>query len=114
MAYQMLEAQNQPLDFQILQTEILQEKLEEGGSQSNQNFFLDNNDGSKKRYWPKRQQKKQKLLIRQKVKARNFLSNMAYRRISREYFDKISFIIDVFTYLILDLKPFFLHATYSQ
>ena len=42
-----------------------------------------------------------------KVKARNFLSNIAYSRISREDFDKNSFIIDVFTYLVLDLKPFF-------
>ena len=66
MAYQMLEAQNQPLDFQILQTENLQEKLEGGGSQPNQNFFLADNDGSKKRYWPKRQQKNQKLPIRQR------------------------------------------------
>ena len=49
MAYQMLEMQSQSLDFQILQTENLQEKLEEGGSQPNQNFFLDDNDGSKKK-----------------------------------------------------------------
>ena len=64
MAYQMLEMQSQSLDFQILQTENLQEKLEEGGSQPNQNFFLDDNDGSKKkRLRPKRQQKNQRHLI---------------------------------------------------
>ena len=55
MAYQMLEMANQPLDFQILQTENTQEKLEKAGSQPNQNFFLGNNDRSKKRLKPKRQ-----------------------------------------------------------
>ena len=54
----------QPLNFQILQTENLQEKLEEGGSQPNQNFLLDDNDGSKKkRLRLKRQQKNQRRLI---------------------------------------------------
>ena len=42
------------------------------------------------------------------------MSNIAYRRISKEDFDKSNFILDVFTYLALDLKPFFLHATYAE
>ena len=47
-------------------------------------------------------------------KGQKLLCNIAYRRISKEDFDKTNFIINVFTYLVLDLKPFFLHATYSE
>ena len=49
-----------------------------------------------------------------KVKARNFLSNISYRRILKGDFFKVNFIIDVITYLILDLKPFFLHDTFAD
>ena len=63
MAYQMLEAQNQPLNFQIWQKENLQEKLEDGGSQPNQNFFLDDNDGSKKKDTGQKGNKKPKSFL---------------------------------------------------
>ena len=49
-----------------------------------------------------------------KVKARTFHSNISYRRISPENFERPSFIIDIFTYLAIDLKPFFSESTYSQ
>ena len=49
-----------------------------------------------------------------KVKARNFLSNISYRRIADKDFKRKNFIIGVFTYLTIDLKPFFLHATFNE
>ena len=49
-----------------------------------------------------------------KVKARNFLSNISDRRIADKDFDRKNFILDAFTYLTTDLKPFFLHATFNE
>ena len=42
-----------------------------------------------------------------KVKARNFLSNISYRRMKEQDLDNFSFIFDVYSFLIKDFKPFF-------
>ena len=42
-----------------------------------------------------------------KVKARNLLSNISYRRIKEQDLDNFSFIVDVYSFLIKDVNPFF-------
>ena len=103
---------SQPLDFQTLQTENTQDKLEEGGNQLNQNTSWTITTTQKKIKTAKSKRSKA-TYSPTKVKARNFLSNIAYRRISMEDFTETSFIIDIYTYLAMDLKPFFLNATFS-
>ena len=49
-----------------------------------------------------------------KIKARNYLSNVAYRRVSDKDFVNSGFIIDMLTYIVMDLKPFFLSTTYAE
>ena len=49
-----------------------------------------------------------------KIKARNYLSNVAYRRVSDKDFVNAGFIIDMLTYIVMDLKPFFLSTTYAE
>ena len=48
------------------------------------------------------------------MKARSFLSNISYRRFFKEDFGRSNFVIDIFTYLTMDLKPFFLHAAFNE
>ena len=112
----MLQNQNtqQPPDFQILKTENMQEKLEEAGSQQDLNFFQDDNGALKKNYVAKTKKKTRTPYSPTKVKARNFLSNISYRRIADKDFERKNFIIDIFTYLTMDLKPFLLHATFNE
>ena len=47
-----------------------------------------------------------------KIKARNFLSNIAYSRICEKDFSNICFVPDALTYIAMDMKPFFLQTTY--
>ena len=49
-----------------------------------------------------------------KIKARIFLSNISYRRISDKDFRNANFIIDMLSYIVMNLKPFFLTTTYSD
>ena len=49
-----------------------------------------------------------------KMKARNFLTNISYRRISDKDFQNESFVIDMLSYILLYIKPFFLTVTYSD
>ena len=48
------------------------------------------------------------------MKARNFLSNISYRRISDKDFQNANFVIDMLSYILLYIKPFFLTVTYSD
>ena len=48
------------------------------------------------------------------MKARNFLTNISYRRISDKDFQNESFVIDMLSYILLYIKPFFLTVTYSD
>ena len=45
-----------------------------------------------------------------KIKA----SNISYRRISDKDFQNANFIIDILTYIVMNLKPFFLTTTYAD
>ena len=48
-----------------------------------------------------------------KVKARNFLTNVSYNRISTVDYKNNNFIIDCFTFLILYLNPFYLERKFE-
>ena len=47
-----------------------------------------------------------------KIKARNFLSNIAYSRICDGDFSNASVVADTLVYITMDLKSFFLKMTY--
>ena len=48
-----------------------------------------------------------------KVKARNFLTNVSYNRISTVDYKNTNFVIDCFTFLILYLNPFYLERKFE-
>ena len=91
MAYQMLEMQTPK---QVTEKEILQQSIEVNGSVSNQDFFLDNNDIKKKQVRKAKKIRKIKTPYSPtKIKARNYLSNIAYSRICEADFKNLSFIV---------------------
>ena len=49
-----------------------------------------------------------------KMKAQNFLTNISYRRISDKDFTNVTFVIDMLSYILLYIRPFFLAVTYSD
>ena len=116
MAYQMLEMQNQK---QVTEIGNLQQSTEANGSALNQDFFQDEKVVSPKK---KQQQKAKKVRVRKiktpysptKIKARNYLSNIAYSRTSEADFKNTSFIADALTFITMDLKPLFLKITYCD
>ena len=65
-------------------------------SQQDLNFFQDDNDSQKKK---KQQQKKKSNCNSTKVKARNLLTNLSYRRYKQQDFNNVSFIIDTLSFL---------------
>ena len=69
--------------------------------QLNQDFFQDDKDTTKKKV----NRRKLKPYRNTKVKARNFLTNILYRRYKDTYFKKNSFVVDVFSPLIQNLNP---------
>ena len=48
------------------------------------------------------------------MKARNFLTNISYRRISDKDFTNANFVIDLLSYILLYVRPFFLAVTYAD
>ena len=80
-------------------------------SQLNQDFFQDNNDDNNNNNNNnnhnnnnKTARKKSKPHSNTKVKARNFLTNIAHRRYKSSDFRKNSFVVDVFSFLIQKLN----------
>ena len=67
------------------------------GSQQDQNFFQDNNAVEKK--------KTRKDYGNIKVKTRNLLTNVSYRRFKQSDFKNDSFIIDILSFLVQNLNP---------
>ena len=49
-----------------------------------------------------------------KVKARNFLSNVSYNRITKLDYKNENFVVDCFTFLILYLNPFYLERKFES
>ena len=75
-----------------------------------QNFFLGDNVDHKQKIIPKKTFKKpsNKSCSPTKVKLRNFLTNICYNCLKSFDFVNASFIIDCYTYILLNLNPFFL------
>ena len=73
--------------------------LEKTMKELNQNIFLD--DKAIKNY------------SNTKVKARNFLTNVSYNRITTADYKNINFVIDCFTFMILYLNPFYLERKFE-
>ena len=48
-----------------------------------------------------------------KIKARNFLTNVSYNRITTADYKNNNFVIDCFTFLILYLNPFYLERKFE-
>ena len=77
-----------------------------------QNFFLDDKVNYEK-IIPRKEMKKSrncnsKNYSPTKVKVQNFLTNISYNRLKNVGFNNASFIIDCYTYILLNLNPFFL------
>ena len=69
-------------------------------NEPNQDIFL--NDKAIKKY------------NNSKVKARNFLSNVSYNRITKLDYKNENFVVDCFTFLILYLNPFYLERKFES
>ena len=115
MAYQMMEAHSSALEFITPEIKNLLENqgLNQQGSQLDQNFYLDDKEDPPKKIAGKiKKQKKSNAEVKAlfsatKVKTRNFLSNISYRRIKEQDFDKYSFVVHVYSFLIKDFNLFF-------
>ena len=59
----------------------------------------------------RRQQRTKTPYSSTKMKARNFLTNISYRRISDKDFTNADFIIDMLSYILLYVRPFFLQLS---
>ena len=106
MAYQMLETK---------QTNKMEEVLnnvnsDQNGSQQDLNFCLDDKDVPKKKKRNKAARANRSPYSCTKMKARNFLSNISYRRISDKDFQNTNFVIDMLTYILLYIKPVFFNG----
>ena len=73
-------------------------------AQQDQNFSQDDNFVPKKRYM-----KRRKDYSNLKVKTRNLLMNVSYRRFKQSDFNKTGFIIDILSFLLQNYNPINLH-----
>ena len=95
-----LREEEEELEREIEATEIpFSFPLEKTMKELNQNIFSD--DKAIKRY------------NNSKVKARNFLTNVSYNRITAADFKNKNFVIDCFTFMILYLNPFYLERKFE-
>ena len=78
---------------------LLKTFTEETEKQRNQNSSYDNN------VVPKKEIKRKSDYSNTKVKARNLLTNVAYRRFKQSSFLKDSFIIDLLSFLLQNFNP---------
>ena len=71
-------------------------------SQPDPDFFQDDNDTKKT---TQKNLKKSKRYSNTKVKARKLLTSIAYRRYKPADFEKSSFVLDIFSFLLENLNP---------
>ena len=69
------------------------------GDQQDENFSQDDN------IVPKKKMKRKKDYSNKKVKTRNLLTNVSYRRFKQSDFNKNSFIIDILLFLVQNFNP---------
>ena len=103
MEFSLLQSQNRTeqgqLDQQTKDLEtLLKTFTEETENQQNQNSSQDNNVVPKK-------VKRRSDYINAKVKARNLITNAAYRRFKQSDFMKDSFVIDLLSFLVQNCNP---------
>ena len=70
-------------------------------SQQDPNFSQENNDVPKK----KKERTAKSNYSNTKVKARNLLTNVSYRRFKQKYFNNASFVIDVLSFIVQYFTP---------
>ena len=104
MTYQMLEQAQTNRTESKMEVVMSKLNLDQNGSQQGQNFCLDDKDVPKKN---KKKRANKSPYSSTKIKARNFLSNISYRCISDKDFQNANFIVDMLSYILLHLKPFF-------
>ena len=103
MEFSLLQSQNRTEQGQLdqetkdLET-LLKTFTEETENQQNQNSSQDNNVVPKK-------VKRRSDYINAKVKARNLITNAAYRRFKQSDFMKDSFVIDLLSFLVQNCNP---------
>ena len=68
-------------------------------SQQDLNFFQDDNDV------PKKIRTGKSSYSNTKVKARNLLTNVSYRRYKQQDFNNTSFVIDILSFLVQNFNP---------
>ena len=82
-------------------TTDFQNLMERLQSQLDPDFFQDDNDVQKR----KKTETTSTKFSNTKVKARNLLTNVSYRRYKPEDVEKTNFVIDVFSFLTQNLNP---------
>ena len=123
MAQEQTEASQKELERSLAQNPLnnLVQKLEKD-LDLNQNFFLGGNVDHEQaliknqKIVPKKTIKKRKsgkIYSPAKDKLQNFLTNISYNCLKSIDFDNASFIIDCFTNILLNLKPFFLEQKFN-
>ena len=91
--------QEEKEELEEIKTAEIPFPLEKTMKELNQNIFLD--DKAIKSY------------NNTKVKARNFLTNVSYNRITTADYKNNNFVIDCFTFMILYLNPFYLERKFE-
>ena len=81
---------------------LLSTFTEDRGNQQDQNFSQDDNDIPKKK---KRKRTAKSNYSNTKVKARNLLTNVSYRRFKQKDFNNASFIIDILLFIVQYFTP---------
>ena len=110
MEFSLLQSQSR-VEQEVLEQEtkdletLLKTFTEETEKQQNQNSSQDNN------VVPKKEMKRKSNYSNTKVKARNLLTNVAYRRFKQSDFLKDSFIIDLLSFLLQNFNPINLDIT---
>ena len=83
----------------------------------NQNFFLCDKVNREKIFLKKKMKKhgsSGKSYSLRKVKSQNFLANISYNHLKSIDFNNATFIIDCYTYIMLNRKPFFLERKFED
>ena len=93
-------SQEEEKEKEEMKTTEISFPLEKTMKELNQNIFLD--DKAIKSY------------NNSKVKARNFLTNVSYNRITAADYKNKNFVIDCFTFMILYLNPFYLERKFES
>ena len=85
--------------------EILGKLKKNKDDQLDPNFIQDDNDNKKKSKKKVRRVSKEKKYSTTKVKARDFLKNISYRRCKPKNFKNEILVIDIYSFLLQNLNP---------